>query len=591
MDERNFEAMSDGLVRSLLAVLSACVTVTATTRAVAYSYESVVSTGCHERITMSALRTVRATLPTAPFLEPSANDRALIGDLPFALDPDMHDIGGATLTVGVRDNDLKGRGPTEVDQLALVHGDPAAQREHCLRARGDDEPDGTIRALEACRGFIREKVVEALEGLDANGVVDPARRADIDVALQLRGGVTADLPRFYVNMGQALHTLQDGFSHTFRSPDRLRVRSTLNWIDWIEQHEVESRDGPVHRNGLDQCDDLDDLRTRNLDTATRASVELLTATLDPKLTRDAKLAAVDSTLAKYLSYESGCSDANGWCDAPERSYEISAGCGCGVVGRHPRGLLAGALGALAIAGFVVRRRRTRSRARAGATVTALLAIVVLVAWPVSAHAQATEAARPPRGAPRPEPPPAPPANGEMPAQPASPGVPTAEEVAAEHVETQRDSFFRIYAAGSGAVTNPSLSGQLGVRFRLSERWMVGLDGELNGWYGVHTKTLRTGAFNAYATVILRYPLRFESLNLRTTANLGTSSMLIDLYGAPRGTTGLFLGLTPLGIELKLTRAVYVVFDALGVALPVPQLQGAPFAYPQYRTAVGVELAL
>lgn len=563
---------------------------TVTAEASAYSYESVVSPGCHERITMSALRTVRATLPTAPAIEPSANDRAFIADLPFGLDPDMHDLGGATLAVGVRDNDLKGRGPAEVDQLAMIHGDPTAQREHCLRARGDDEPDGTNRALEACRGFIREKVIEALEGLDANGVVDPARRADIDVALQLRGGVTADLPRFYVSMGQALHTLQDGFSHTFRSPDRLRVRSTLNWIDWIEQNEVESRDGPVHRNGLDQCDDLDDLRARNLETATLASVELLTAALDPKLARDAKLAAVDATLAKYLSYEPGCADANGWCDAPERSYEISAGCGCGVIGGHPRGVLAGALGALALAGFVVRRRRTR--ARAGASIPAVLALVVLTAWPVGAHAQATTPATsaPPPGA-APADPPA--ANGETSTDPPPPpaGVPTAEEVAAEHVEKQRDSLFHLYAAGSGSVTNPSLSGQLGVRFRLSDRWMVGLDGELNGWYGVHTQTLRTGTFNAYATVILRYPLRFETLNLRTTANLGTSTMLIDLYGAPRGTTGLFLGLTPLGIEWKLTRAVYMVFDVLGVALPVPQLQGAPFAYPQYRTAVGIELAL
>jgi hypothetical protein len=35
----------------------------------------------------------------------------------------------------------------------------------------------------------------------------------------------------------------------------------------------------------------------------------------------------------------------------------------------------------------------------------------------------------------------------------------------------------------------------------------------------------------------------------------------------------------------------VVFDALGVAVPIPRLHGVPFAYPQYRTAVGVELAL
>ena len=67
-------------------------------------------------------------------------------------------------------------------------------------------------------------------------------------------------------------------------------------------------------------------------------------------------------------------------------------------------------------------------------------------------------------------------------------------------------------------------------------------------------------------------------------------MLVDLYGAPRGTTGIYLGGVPLGIEWKLSDHFFVIFDILGVALPVPQLKGAPFAYPQYRTAAGVEIA-
>jgi hypothetical protein len=41
---------------------------------------------------------------------------------------------------------------------------------------------------------------------------------------------------------------------------------------------------------------------------------------------------------------------------------------------------------------------------------------------------------------------------------------------------------------------------------------------------------------------------------------------------------------------KAMPALYVIWDALGIALPVPQLKGAPFAYPQYRTALGLELA-
>jgi hypothetical protein len=174
---------------------------------------------------------------------------------------------------------------------------------------------------------------------------------------------------------------------------------------------------------------------------------------------------------------------------------------------------------------------------------------------------------------------------------APPDVVTKSEAKAAEKEVQRhESLFGIYAAGSGSITNPSLSGQLGIRFRLSDRWIVGLDGELNGWYAIHTRTFRTGAFNGYLTGIYRYPLRFEQINLRTTLNLGTSTMLIDLYGAPSGTTGIFVGAVPLGLEWKATSSFYVIFDVLGVAVPVPQLKGAPFAYPQYRTAVGIEVA-
>ena len=35
-----------------------------------------------------------------------------------------------------------------------------------------------------------------------------------------------------------------------------------------------------------------------------------------------RLSAVDATLAKYLSYEPGCTEANGWCDAPERQQTL-----------------------------------------------------------------------------------------------------------------------------------------------------------------------------------------------------------------------------------------------------------------------------
>ena len=539
---------------------------------------------------MGSLRAVRAQGATAPVVQPDRQLTSLISDLPFKLDSDMKDVSAAAFVVGVRDNDLHGRGPTEIDQLATIHGNPENQKEHCLRSVGDDEPDGSVRALEACKTFIRGKVAEALDGLDANGVPDPSKVVDIDLTLSLRGRVTASLPLYWTRMGQAVHTLQDGFTHTFRSADRLRVRTVLNWVEYVSGEEVESRDGPLHRNGLDQCDNLDDLRQTNIATATTASTELLRATLDPTLSRDAKLAAVDATLAKYLSFEPGCTEANGWCDAPERQYQVGASCGCSVIRAQSGGAVAAIAGLLGIAFLVARSRRRLKK------LAALPIAVACLAAPSAARAQdpeVTPAAPTTPAAAKTEPA----AKAAVERAPditpdaAAPGVITKSEAKAEEKEVVRhQSVFGVYAGGSGSVTNPSLNGQLGVRLRLSDRWTVGLDGEIDGWYAIHTNRFRTGVFNAYATGIFRFPLRFEQVNLRTTANLGTSTMLIDLYGAPRGTTGIFVGVVPLGLEWKATASVYIIFDVLGVALPVPQLKGAPFAYPMYRTAVGVELA-
>ena len=581
--------------RLRLAAMTACVSLAAFASersASAYALDSAVSSGCHERISMAALRTTRAQLATAPAIEPRVgNDIALISDLPFTIDPDMKDVASAAFLIGVRDNDLKGRSSGEVEQLAAVHGNPESQREHCLRAIEDDEPGGSIHALETCRAFIKEKIIDALDGLDANGFPEAKHVVGVSVTLSLRGRVTVDLPLYWVRIGQAVHTLQDSFAHTFRTPDRLRVRTVLNWIEYVNGGEIESRDGPVHRNGLDQCDKLDDLRTLNLAVATQASVDLLHATLDPALSREAKLAAVDATLAKYLTYEPGCTEANGWCDAPERQYQVAPSCGCSSIGTSSGGVIAGGVGVLGLAFLVARRRR-----RLAGLAALPIALACLTAPAAARAAQNTAPGTPAVPVVTPAPPGAvttDPNTGAAvatDAKNAPAGVPTTGEAKAEKTEKEHRSLFGVYIAGSGSVTNPGLSGQLGLRLRLSELVSVGVDGELNGWYGVDTGRLRTGVFNAYATGIFHYPLRFQQVNLRTTANIGTSTMLIDLYGAPRGTTGLFLGLVPLGLEWKVSKLLYVIFDVLGVALPIPQLKGAPFAYPQYRTAIGVELA-
>src|ERR1043165_5254251 len=78
--------------------------------------------GCHEPITAQALRTVRATLDTAPVLTPTRDEAAMIADVLFAPPSDfVNDLAGMTLLLGVRDNDLKGINPLSSLDLIQVH--------------------------------------------------------------------------------------------------------------------------------------------------------------------------------------------------------------------------------------------------------------------------------------------------------------------------------------------------------------------------------------------------------------------------------------------------------------------------------------
>src|SRR6185503_15497288 len=125
---------------------------------------------------------------------------------------------------------------------------------------------------------------------------------------------------FYRKMGAALHALEDGFPHTYRTPDGSRVTVVLNWIDLVGNSYDESRDGPGHRAELDRCWDASDPTIhRNYELATAAATELLAAALDPSLTRTEKIAQFDAVTAKYLSLEPGCTFDNAWCKPAEAS--------------------------------------------------------------------------------------------------------------------------------------------------------------------------------------------------------------------------------------------------------------------------------
>jgi hypothetical protein len=545
----------------------------------AYTISSPITAGCHEEITTDALRAVRRDFPNeAPLLDADRNDRALIDDLEFTPASDMTDLGGATLLLGVRDNDLKGRDSMALSQLALVHGDPSAQREHCLRDSDQKEPDGSRLAVLKCQDFIRERIVQALEGL-TDSKPDPTKRTSLSVYLSLRHRVDASLPTYYVRIGQAIHAIEDSFAHTYRTSNSMQITVVMNWVNEANGNLDEATDGPPHSSELDRCDDPTGLRHDRRKLATDAATEVLLATLDPNQSDVQKMATVEVILKKYLSYSpgsslgypEGCTLANDWCKAAERQYGNSQfGCSMGDLGRPTSGWgWAVMLGLFALVGRTF--QRNGKKAVIGMAILGLTSL-----FPSRAFAQ------PEPGRPLPDPT-AVAAEHKVP-------PPVTTPVKEPGPKDPSQVALGAYLGGAGSINNAAAAAALGARLRFSKHWTFGLDAEWNPWIAVNgASTVRAGAFNGYGTVILRLPLAYEQFNLRTTANLGVSRLLIDLYGAPKGSTGIYAGLSPLGLEWKISRMFFLIINPLNFAMPTPQLKGVPFSYSQYRFTIGLEV--
>jgi hypothetical protein len=548
----------------------------------AYSTQSEVSDGCHESMTFSAIRGVREELVTAgPLAAQNKNERALLDDLPFSVPKDMRgDFAAASAVLGNRNVDLKHHEPDHLDYLAQVHGDPNNQDEHCLRAPHHDDPDGDQAALTACTTYISQRVQAALTGLGGDGSPDPASRSQADVYLELRGAVKVSLPTYWWEIGRALHAVQDGFSHVYRSQqDPYRVIAVMNYVEFVEDELDESIDGPPHSSGLDRCSDLDEFRKRRIQLGVDASADLLRATLDPSLDLAGKQVAVSDVLTRYLSYTDGCSAENNWCDAPERNYPEERGCVCSAPGsaRGSAGWPWAAFAALgAIAAAVGRRRRRASRVPRAAALGAVLSAGAAVLLTPSLAIGQTEMA---------------PAEEPMaaPYQPygRAPESPRHEET----VRVERDDAFPlgVHAAAGASIANPAGAVSGGLRWRLSEHWLIGADGEYNPFYSKTTEELRGGVTNVYGTLVVRFPMSFEDVNLRSTFNVGISRMNMDLYGVPEGSVGPFFGFNLLGVDIDLADQFYLVINPAYVAIPIPQTTGVPYAYPQYRISIGFQI--
>lgn len=539
--------------------------------AAAYSTKTLLSDPCHEELTFVALAQAREHLGEKERVEANANEQALMDDVPFPVNETDVDLAAISLVLGNRSNDFKGFESNDLNQLAPIHGNPDTQPEHCLRKPGQDGVAGSRAALAACREYIREHIEKALTGVGPDGAVDAQKKTMLKIALDVRGPVDAELPLFYVEMGHALHAIQDGFSHTFRTPDHMQVVTVLDFVETVADTHQTRQDGPAHLTALDQCTALDDLRRGRLETALRASSEFMVAVMDRSRSLEERRQKVDVLLDRYFTHAPDCGDPSGTCGAQEEQYRTSEGtCSFG-----PSSFVRATPGAggmfIAMAVLAARRRQKAARSlrqirsRRGRRGLGKVRKAALPLWASAAFVAMSACLPSPAAADTTE------VTASGPPKDETPGTP-----------------WGVAARFSGSFDNPALAAAVGARYRVSGHFLVGVDGEYNPWFAQNASVLRPGVVSAYATFIFRVPLAFERVNLRSTVQLGASRMMFDLYGVPEGTIGPYFGLSVLGIDYELGRQFYLTFDPAHIAVPMPQISGVPFANPQYRVTVGFQ---
>jgi len=550
----------------------------AATSAQGFQIDSAISRGCHEKMAAAAA----ADSPWPNGAQPPAPTdavRALAGDVEFTVPKDA-DAWTLGLLLGVRDNDLQGAGTLDLPDLAAVHNGLADQDAHCLRADTDDGPEGDVKALAACRAFALKHVELALGDGDQP---DLDATVTVEIALRFERG-QFQVPRYAFYLGKAMHSVQDGFSHTFRTPSYARVESVLNWIDpAIGTNYLASRDGYAHLSTLDHCvPDAADLAAGTdvagrVDAATQASRTLF-QTVSAAPDRASRLAAVNALFDQWFQYEPGCDESNEWCGNVKPAKGGCSSAGGGTL-----------LPLLAVAALAFRRRVRRRRPApgclessrlAGGVSLAALGAAALLCFGAPARAEAPAPATPAEPAPAS----AEPAPAAATAAPAKAEAPPASEVM---VPIHHEPARRWSLHGTLGVSLDRGGGNLAVGAGLALARFVRLraDLEWNPWFDSVSGVFAAGAMNAYLTFMMTW-IHVGPIELSTSVSLGTSVLLFHPAGATPGSVGVYLGASALRLGINLGDALTLELTP-EAAIPIPSLRGVPYAYLEYRLCAGL----
>jgi len=288
----------------------------------AYNVQTGLTEGCHERITAKAFLAFLDSPAWAEVVVPEDDtwrnlarplnrwllDEGLIQqDLP---EPQLFVL--LSLIVGVRAPDTNGRSTSDLATQRSIHANPRpeAQYLHALRAPQDDEPDGSRSAVMGTRASIRQSFSDAAA---AWREPSEAQISTAPVTLDFYDLFPVEVWQPGFLLGEAVHSLQDSFSHSIRS-DALgftKIVHVLNYVDAIYKGFDESRDGIAHSRHLDRCDsaDLGALR----EAGDLATEDMLGAFIE---TQAGDASALGDLLDQWVTLQEGCSFENDFCDNP-----------------------------------------------------------------------------------------------------------------------------------------------------------------------------------------------------------------------------------------------------------------------------------
>ncbi len=286
----------------------------------AYTIQSGLTEGCHERITAEAFVAFLDDPAWTGVVVPEGNtwrslarplnqwllDEALITE--DLSDPELFVL--FSLVVGVRDPDTNGRSSSDLATQRSIHANPLpeAQYVHALRAPQDDEPEGSAAAVAGTRALIRQSFSDATA---AWSEPSGAQISSAPVTLDFYDLFAVEVWQPGFLLGKAAHAFQDSFAHTIRSDasELKAIVHVLNYVDAVYKDFDESRDGIAHSRHLDKCDapDVGALR----EAGDLAMEDLFAAFLE---TQAGNSTILDELLDEWLTLQEGCSYENEFCD-------------------------------------------------------------------------------------------------------------------------------------------------------------------------------------------------------------------------------------------------------------------------------------